>query len=98
MKKEYVCIRACHHGPPPDEKGNRPTRRLYSPGDKEWFGDEPIPSHFIPLAEYSPPGPPKKEPLTLIKGIKAPIDPDYKMKLEAKAKAKQDKEKAEAKK
>jgi hypothetical protein len=77
---EYVCIRPCHHGKPTNEYGVRPARKLYQPGDKEWFDPESemVPKHFIPLIEYAPPGPPKEGIATppVIRGLRAPVDPD----------------------
>lgn len=100
MRREYVCITKCLHGPPSNPDGTRPARKTYYPGERALFDSDSefVPAHFVPIEDYVPPsdacllGGGK----AIIRGLKSPVDP---MKLKAQQKkASQKAEKAATKK
>ena len=77
-QEKYKCIRKCYF-----------RHRIYNEGDTEFFDEkagEYIPRHF---SKVGPPPlvPPKDTFKSIMKGLRAPVDPDQAEEIEAKRRA-----------
>lgn len=86
-EQEYKCIRKCYFGKGDTVAGKAPARRVYLFGELEKFDPaiERVPRHFVPVSEFQTVRP--EEPFKpIIKGLRAPVDPDQLEKVETEKK------------